>query len=314
MKCKKANMATKSYVLHTILIVTLLISLTGCRQGNTDYENMTDKEKLEVLDFKIEHHPKDAALLNERAGVLLNLGRVKEAAVDIDNAVDLEPKNVDYRLRQADVWFADGNVEKSYKALTEAEKLAPESLEVLLKMGEVTFYSRDYDRSLKTLSRVTEKEPDNRTALFMKGFIYKEQGDTANAVVLLRRVCDLHPDYAPAYEELGVLYATRANPLAVEYLNTAIQLDPSNTNSLYALAMYYQERGEMDAAESLYHNILDINEHSADAWHNLGYIELTHYHDYQRALEYFDKALEIDPAMEQAQHNRQLAQQLVNEH
>ena len=289
------------------LLAVAMFPIAACRQRHLDYDGMTDKEKLEVLDFKLEHHPKDASLLAERAGVLLNLGRVKEATLDIDKAVSLEPKNVDYKLCQADVWFANGNVENSYKALTEAERLAPESLEVQLKMGEVTFYSRDYDRSLKILSKVTEKDPNNRTALFMKGFIYKEKGDTANAVVLLRRVCDLYPDYAPAFEELGVLYAIHSDPLAVEYLNTASHLDPSNTNTLYALAMYYQERGDMDAAETIYRQMLDINELSADAWHNLGYIELTHYHDYERAIEYFDKALEADPDMEQAQFNRQLA-------
>ena len=294
---------------NTTLLILLLLSFTtvGCRRQTADFETLTDKEKLEVLDFQIERHPKDAEALSQRAAVLLNLGRAKEAIADIEKAVKLEPKNVDYRLRQADAWFANGNADNSYQALSEAERLAPESIEVQLKLGEVTFYSRDYDRSLKHLSNVTAKESDNRTALFMKGFIYKEKGDTANAVTLLQRVCDLYPDYAPAFEELGVLYAARSNPMAAEYLNTALQLEPSNTNTLYALAMYHQERGEMDAAETLYHRILDINEHSADTWHNLGYIEMTHYQDYDRAVEYFDKALEADPEMEAAIINRQLA-------
>ena len=76
---------------------------------------------------------------------------------------------------------------------------------------------------------------------------------------------------------------------------------------MYALAMYHQERGEMEEAETLYRNILDINEKSADAWHNLGYIELFHYGDPARAVEYFDRALEADPDMEAARVNRQLA-------
>ncbi len=290
-----------------LLLLCVTLALGGCRRQAADFDTLTDKEKLEVLDFEVERHPKDADVHARRAEVLLNLGRVKEAIVDIDKAVSLEPKKVDYRLRQADAYFANGDVENSYKALSEAEHLAPESVEVQLKMGEITFYSRDYDRSMKNLSNVTAKEPNNRTALFMKGFIYKEKGDTANAVTLLQRVCDLYPDYASAFEELGVLYASRSNPMAVEYLNTAITLEPSNTNALYALAMYYQERGEMEPAESLYHRMLDINEHSADAWHNLGYIEMTHYQDYGRAVEYFDKALEADPDMQAAIINRQLA-------
>ena len=239
--------------------------------------------------------------------MLFNLGRQKEALIDINKAVELDGKNVDYRLRQADLYFAGGDVENSYKALTEAEKLSPESNEVQLKMGEVTFYSRDYDRSLRCLTNVTEREPDNQTALFMKGFIYKEKGDTASAVTLLRRVCDLYPDYEPAFEELGILYSSVNNPLAAEYLSTAIRLQPNNTNALYALAMYHQDNKQMDEAEALYRKILDINENSADAWHNLGYIELTYYSDYERAIEYFDRALAVDPDHTAARLNRDLA-------
>lgn len=290
-----------------ILAFVFTLCLWACGNNQAEEESLTDKEKLELLDAKIERHPKDASLYAGRALVLMNLGRLQEATADMEKAVTLEPEKVEYRLRQADVFFARGDVEKSYKALSEAERLDPENLEVQLKMGEVTFYSRDYNRSLKCLSKVTAKEPDNRTALFMKGFIYKEKGDTLSAVQLLRKVCDLYPDYAPAFEELGVLYASHNDPLAEEYLGTVLRMDSLNTNALYALAMYHQERGEMDEAENLYHRILEINPRSADSWHNLGYIEMTYYHDYTKAVEYFDSALTIEPDMESAHLNRLLA-------
>jgi len=299
------------YTKTSLLIALLALTIVGCRQKDTDFDSLTDSEKLEVLDARLERHPKDAEALANRASVLLNLGRTKEALSDINKAAGIEPDNVDYRLLQADLYFANGDVENSYKTLTEAEKLAPESNEVQLKMGEVTFYSRDYDRSLVCLSKVTEREPDNRTALFMKGFIYKEKGDTASAVTLLRKVCNLYPDYAPAFEELGILYSAHNDPLGVEYLNTALQLDPNNTNTLYALAMLCQQNGDMERAESLYRQMLTLNPASADAWHNLGYIELTHYNDYARAITYFDSALTADPSHEGAIANRQLAQEML---
>ena len=302
-------MMKKATYLLALLIALLPI---GCRHHVSDTEGLTDGEKLEALDFQIEKHPKDAAALYERSQVLFNLGRTKEAVADIERAVELQPDNLTYRLQEADLHFASGNVEKSYRDLTAAEELAPQSIDVQLKMGEVTFYSRDYDRSMRCLNQVIEQDPDNQTALFMKGFIFKEKGDTASAVHLLSRVCDLYPDYEPAFEELGILYSSRNNPLAVEYLGTALQLQPSNTNAIYALAMYHQANANMDIAEELYRRMLDINPQSADALHNLGYIELTHYHDYQRAAEYFDRALQADPDHEAAAENRKLAYELLN--
>lgn len=289
------------------LLVLLVCLTTACKQKDRTTDGLTDTEKLEALDFRIEKNHKDASLLAERSEVLMRLGRVNEALTDISEAVRLKPNNLDYRLSQADIYFATGDVENSYKALSAAEKIAPDNNEVQLKMGEVTFYSSDYDRSLRCLSRVTERDPNNRTALFMKGFIYKMKGDTANAVGLLRKVCDIYPDYAPAFEELGVLYATHHSPMAVEYLTTAINLQPNNTNAMYALAMFYQDQEQMDEAETLYRQMLDINENSTDALHNLGYIEMMHYGDYERAIGYLTRAIETDPTCIAAFVNRGLA-------
>ena len=301
----------KHYYKYIILIVAVMI-VVACK-GNNEGGELSDSQKLELLDIRLEKTPNDASLLAERARVLLNLGRAKDAVYDANRAVSLKPEKVEYRLLQADACFANGNADDSYKALTEAERIEPDNMEVQLKMGEITFYSRDYERSLHCLTKVTEKEPDNRTALFMKGFIYKEKGDTAGAVVLLRKVCDLYPEYEPAFEELGVLYAARQNPMAVEYLTTALTLEPNNTNAMYALAMYYQERQEMDEAEEMYRRMLDVNSNSADAWHNLGYIELTFYHDYDRAITYFDSALASDPGHEATIINRQLAEEMLKQ-
>ena len=289
------------YAIFLSMMFAALIA-TGCKQQIVT-DDMSDAEKLEVLDLQIEKHPNDAALLAQRAEVLLKLGRAKEASYDINKAVKEEPDNEKYLMLQADIYFANGDVSNSYSALTAAEKLSPESKEVQLKMGELTFYNRDYDRSLKHLTKVTEKEPDNRTALFMKGFIYKETGDTMSAVTLLRKVCDLYPDYAPAYEELGILYATHHDPMAVEYLSTALRLEPNNTNAMYAMAMYYQETENYAEAEKLYRQMLEVNPNSSDALNNLGWLEKEVYGDMDLALEYFTKALEANPNNEEAQKN-----------
>ena len=293
-----------------IILLAVAVLVVGCHGNDNSLvitDDMSDSVKLEKLDLQLEKNPDDIQSHFLRAQVLFRMGRNNEALLDIDKALRSEPDNVDFMLLKADICLKNGNMTECYKVLQHAEEVAPDNMEVLLKMGEITFDSKDYDRSLDYLSKVTAKDENNRAALFMKGYIYKEKGDTATAVQFFRRVCDKYPDYALAFEELGVLYASRGENMALEYLNTALQLDPSNTNTLYALAMFYQGREDFDKAESLYHQMLDINEHSADVWHNLGWIELTHYHDYERAIEYFDKALAINPQMENALVNRELA-------
>lgn len=295
----------------SLLLVALVMCLAvGCGSQDNSLvitDDMTDSVKLEKLDRQLEKNPNDNHSRYLRAKVLFNMGRNNEALIDIDKSLKAEPDNLDYLLLKADICLKNGKANDCYAVLQHAEEVSPENIEVLLKMGELTFDSKDFDRSLEYLTKVTEKDPNNRTALFMKGYIYKEKGDTASAVQFYRRVCDKYPDYALAFEELGVLYAARNESLALEYLTTAAQLEPSNTNTLYALAMFYQNNEQMDNAEALYRQILDINPNRADAYHNLGFIEMTFYHDYARAIEFFDKALEIDPQMENAIVNRKVA-------
>ena len=66
---------------HTLILTIaalLAIGAVGCHQHKAE-EELTDAQKLELLDLKIERHPKDASLLAKRAQVLLNLNRPKEA-------------------------------------------------------------------------------------------------------------------------------------------------------------------------------------------------------------------------------------------
>lgn len=299
---------------HTIrlflLIFPLLSVLIGCG-GDSPTEEMSNADILKVLDAKISKHPKDAELLYDRAKVLLEMNRTNDAISDLARATAINSKEFKYYMLLGDAYFANGDVEHSYSSLQSALELEPESAEAILKLGEIAFYSRDYDRAMENLGKVTAKDPNNRTALFMKGFIYKETGDTSNAIVLLRKVCDLYPDYEPAFEELGILYSVRHNPMAVEYLSTANRLEPTNTNALYALAMYYQDGKKMDQAEEIYKRILDINDNHKLAWHNRGYIQLFTYGDYELAIEYFTRAIQCDSTFIEAWTNRACAYDLL---
>lgn len=293
-----------------ILILPLLFTIVGCN-SNTPTTEMSNDDILKVLDVKINKHPKDAELLYDRAKILLEMNRVNDAIADLTRATSINNKEFKYFMLLGDAYFANGDVEHSYSSLQSALELEPESSEAFLKLGEIAYYSRDYDRAMESLGKVTAKDPNNRTALFMKGFIYKETGDTSNAITLLRKVCDLYPDYEPAFEELGVLYSIHHNPMAVEYLSTANRLEPTNTNALYALAMYYQDGNKMDQAEEIYKRILDIDDNNKLAWHNRGYIQLFTYGDYELAIEYLTRAIQCDNSFIEAWTNRACAYELL---
>lgn len=295
-----------------LFFVSLLLTFSACHR-DTDLRNKTPEEKLNILDVKIHRDQDNARLYAQRADVFLELGRINEALLDWGRAVNLDDDNPDYMVRLGETYLRNGNTGKCYEWLQKALELRPNDKEILLKLGETAYYSGDWDRALDHLTRVTEKDANNRTALFMKSAVYLEKRDTAAAVVLLDKVCGLYPDYAPSFEMLGTLYASRHNPLTLEYYETALRLDPDNSNIRYNIAMYYQELGQFEKAEEIYKEMLDRDENNPHAWHNRGYIQLFHYGDYELAVDYFTQALACDTAFVEALVNRGIAYELLED-
>lgn len=296
----------------TIFLLFSVLVAAACHR-DLDLRDKTPEEKLNILDIKIHQDQNNARLYAQRADVFLELGRVNEAILDLGRAVNLDDDNADYRVRLGEAYLRNGNMGKCYESLQKALELRPDSQEILLKLGEAAYYSHDLDRALDHLTHVTEKDANNRTALSLKSAIYLEKGDTAAAVVLLDKVCGLYPDYAPAFEMLGTLYAARRSTVALEYYETALRLDPDNLNIRYNIAMYYQEQNQMEQAEAMYKEILDLDETYQHAWHNRGYIQLFHYGDYELAVDYFTRALACDSVFVEALVNRGIAYEMLND-
>lgn len=302
------------------LISAFIIASTLAACSGNNIDNLPREEALKVLDSKIQQDSDNADLYYQRALLLINIGKeknlqqyFKDAISDLEKATKLDNSKSDYFTALGDAYFSLGNVGESYTALQQALKLSPDNFEACLKMGEIAFYSKDYDRAMESLSKVTEQDKNNQTALFMKGFIFKETGDTANAVNYFRHLTELYPDYEPAYEELGMLYAQHRNKLGLEYLNTALSLQPNNVNVLYGLAMLYQDAEDADKANEYYVKILEIDPNNKNAWFNRGWMEMVLYQDYDAAVDFFSKAIECDPDFAEAHYNRGIAYQQLGE-
>ena len=291
-----------------LLFISAMMPLASCR--NNAEQQLDRDEKLLQLDASIKQHPKDAHLYYERGLILVELQQLNDAIADFKKAISLDSKKSEYHTALGDAYLRNGKAEDSYKALNKALELDPDNIEANSKMSELLFYSGDYDRAMETLNHLTSIDPNNRTAFMIKGFIYKSQGDTANAVHFFRRVIDLYPEFEPAYEELGVLYAQHRNLLGVEYLKTAIRLEPNNINALYALAMLYQDTENPDQANEIYTRILEIDPQNKYAWHNRGYMEMVLYEDYENAIEFSTKAIDADNHYVEAHYNRGVAYEL----
>jgi tetratricopeptide (TPR) repeat protein len=110
-----------------------------------------------------------------------------------------------------------------------------------------------------------------------------------------------------------MLYSGNGNKLGIEYLNTALRLEPTNINVLYALAQTYQDAEEADIANEYYVKMLEIDPQNKYAWFNRGRLELELYEDYDAAVDFFTKAIDSDPNFAEAHYNRGVSYEMMGD-
>jgi protein O-GlcNAc transferase len=90
-------------------------------------------------------------------------------------------------------------------------------------------------------------------------------------------------------------------------LRSALELVPHRISTLTNLSAVLIKLKKYDEAEKVLQDILAIDKTAAQAWLNYGLIEKEKSSNYPRAMEHFDKALEIDPDYPEAWLNKGVA-------
>ena len=276
----------------------------GGKEDKVKFEEMSESEKISYLNAKIRKEPNNADLFFKRSETLFKKGELTEAYSDIEKAILIDKKKVEYHVLKADILFTQGDTDLAFSALQTAKEVDGKYIEAYLKSAELSLYLKDYEKTMFDVKQAIILDKLNPTAYFLRGWALKEQGDTINAVKDYQKAIELKSDYEQAYEELGILYAQKGDALAIEYLNSTININPKNYSAMYILALFYQEHNAIAQALDTYQKLLEIKPDHADALHNVGYINLVEKQDYDIAIECFNSAIKVDTLFWQAYLSR----------
>ena len=162
------------------------------------------------------------------------------------------------------------------------------------------------------IERATHKPTKNMKAYdyVLRGWELLKRSDrsaTYKAREMFQRAIEIDPDYATAYAGLG---ASHENAVALGYTefiekgleqaerlaNMALDLEPDNVRALVVLAAVHEQKGESDLAASRLRRALEINPSDADSYKEYASILVWGGHE-QKAIEWFEAALRLDPQM-----------------
>lgn len=299
-------------VKFTRLVVVFLVAVSAfaCSQKNTTNTEAGTSEVdslallLKVLESKIASDTDNDKLYIERANYYLLEGKTDSALRDVLFAIDINNQNPEHYVTLSDVYLALGNPDKSIDGLNKALQLDPVYSDALLRKGRLYMIMRNYQQCYQTIDQLLQIDHVNPVAYFVKGFAHLEQGDTINAIRNFRIATEQDQKYFDPYLQLGMVYSAMKNPLAAEYLKSAIGLRPMALEPYYQLALFFQENGNVEKAVKTYENILNIDPLHQFSLYNLGYINLVYLQDFEKGAEYFTQVTEINPQYAEAFYNR----------
>ena len=206
------------------------IGLGNLYAAKSDYAHA-----LENYDRALNLEPDDPVVYNNRGTALEGLGRHDEAIADFDRAILIDPHDIAARANRATAYLT----------------------------------SKRPDLSIADLDEVIRADPSNGLAYYDRGTAYELNGEIDKAIADYRTAVRKRPSYAPASAALGRLDSKRNPESALDYLTTAIRLDPRSP-ALRARALLYLSLNRPERALPDLDQVIANDSSDAIAWANRG--------------------------------------------
>jgi tetratricopeptide (TPR) repeat protein len=293
-----------------IFSIFLLDSCGGDKAPAADKEPAKDtvtnttSDTLKKLNDAIAADPHSADALYQRAKYYLQKKDYHGSYTDMMQVLSIDSSKAPYFLTLADVYFFTNKTSGSKRALEKAVALDDKNVDALLKLAELFLYVSKSDKSIEYINKALKIDQYNAKAYFMKGMNYKDLKDTARAISSMQTAVEQDQNYYHAYMQLGILWAAKKNPVAIQYYKNAIRIVPNSTEAWYAIGKFYQDSGDWENAITTYKALIAARSHNKYASYNLGVIYLVNLKKYQLALEHFTEAVQQDPNYTEAYYGR----------
>lgn len=286
------------------IFVVFSLLLQSCGRGAAKQENPLN-EHADSLSIKLnspELKAVNAALLqdvnndslyNLRAIIYLKLRQMPEAENDAKRAIAMDSLSAGNYLTLADIYFAQNNTRQSKELLEKVAAKFPQNTEALLKLAELYYFVQHYQESIDFVNKALRVNENIAKAYYIKGSVYRESGDTTRAINSLITAIEQDSRMDNAYYDLGIIYAARRNPLALQYYENALQVNSSRSDVKYARAKFLQDIGKIDEAITEYEALSKSDPSCYKCFYNLGALQLEIKHNTKLAIDYFTSAVKL---------------------
>jgi tetratricopeptide (TPR) repeat protein len=154
---------------------------------------------LKALDKLLGRQPNHLPALLLRGGILTDLGKTRDAAVDYERAVQHDPEAFDPRLQLAGLLSSLGRIREAMYHFRVLLQVQPDDARVVVGLCRCLIEQQERAEARLLLEGLLASQPDNVSALVERGRLDLRAGKPDAAVPLLRRASQLDPHDRDAF-------------------------------------------------------------------------------------------------------------------
>ncbi|RJP80919.1 MAG: tetratricopeptide repeat protein [Candidatus Zixiibacteriota bacterium] len=199
-----------------------------------------------------------------------------------ENAVESLKKSILIHPDSHEAWSLLGKSyvrlqdhEQAVQAMSKAIELDHnwENMDDRILLMEMLYNNKKYGEALQLAESLLQKDPANKDGIKVAAYVYNQY----------------------AMEETDEAKKKELQNKAIEYYERVLQDSPDDANLVFNLGLLYEDMGEFDQAIARFDRAAALNPNDLEALLHVAELYLQKMDNSHKAIEYYQKALTVDP-------------------
>ncbi|HSR70388.1 MAG TPA: tetratricopeptide repeat protein [Acidobacteriota bacterium] len=289
-----------------------------------------------IILYRMPEGFRDQAIeLSEEADAKMEEGRLEEAIETYRQAIELNPEFIHGYFKLGVALGKAGRPREEIDSYLKAIEIEPQYHQAYYNLGAALQGLGEHRAAISAFQRALQVDPNRAYCYVNMSGAYQALGEFPQAIQAARQAIDINPLLPVAHFNLGVAYGQREPAKALEAFQMAATLDPGNPRFLHSQAIALAHLGRLEEARTILQDLLRRNpsmEAARSALQELDSLGRQAQReepaeapaqapesaetlaerarnallegDFQSALDYYDRAVRINPASRELQFQR----------
>ena len=275
-------------------------------------------QAIDLYKEAVEKAPGFAPLYCVLGDIYLSTGYFEDAITEYKMAIWLDPFNIAAYRHLCRAYEEQGDYNQAVDIYTKLISMAPNIPDLYSNLANIYYIKGEFDLAISNYQTAITLNPNRSwTSIIAQtmGFVYQEnKSDPDAAISAYQTAYVLTPEDIDIYVNLGSAFYDKEdynNALAV--YRQALELQPHNPKIHCNLGFLYWGKSDTEEAMKSYELAIKYNDKYDIAYNNLGVIYLDDLGRVNKAIELFQKAVEVNPSYALAHFNLARATSIIGD-